>query len=339
MLFRVLRPLAYLAVVVASVVVIRRMAMDRQLWNLSPDRIHGGMLIAAAAVCAVSQMLYFDRWYWIIRVMRAPLSRLEALSAASLAQLLGLLAFGGAAGDVYRGVVAGTGRAGHRVSIATSILVDRLTGLYGLVSLAAVAATLTPGDGAWRTVRQASLPILWLAVVGGAACIAVGLSLDPSHYLGWTKSLPCVGRLTEPLLAAAARYRARPLPFLLAIVGGMVVHALNAVTLWCVAGGLGLPHPSLAEHCLIMPLATCTGLLPLPLAGLGAMELVVDELYQAAIPGAEGAGAVASIGLRFVSIVTNVLISAVLVSLGRSGYTSVTVTNHDEASEPGGANS
>ena len=147
------------------------------------------------------------------------------------------------------------------------------------------------------------------------------------------------GWLTEPLLAAAARYRARPLPFLLAIVGAMVVHALNAVTLWCVAGGLGVSHPSLAEHCLIMPLATCTGLLPLPLAGLGAMELVVDELYQAAMPGVEGAGAVASIGLRVVSIATNVLISAVLASLGRSGYTLPSVTHQDETSGPGGADS
>jgi hypothetical protein len=336
---RVVRVLAYVAVAVACAVVIRRMTLDRQLWSLSPDRIHGGMLIAAAAVCAASQLLYFDRWYWIIRVMQAPLSRLEALSAASLAQLLGLLAFGGAAGDVYRGVVAGTGRAGHRVGIATTILVDRLTGLYGLILLAAVAATLTPGDGAWLAVRQASLPVLWLAVAGGAACITVGLSLDPSRYLGWMRSLPGVGRLTEPLLAAAARYRARPLPFLLAIVGGMVVHALNAVTLWCVAGGLGVSHPSLAEHCLIMPLATCTGLLPLPLAGLGAMELVVDELYQAAMPGVEGAGAVASIGLRVVSIATNVLISAVLASLGRSGYTLPSVTHQDETSGPGGADS
>jgi hypothetical protein len=332
---RVLRLLAYVVVIVACMVVIRRMSLDRQLRSLSPDRIHGWLLVAAAAVCAASQLLYFDRWYWIIRVMRAPLSRLEALSAASLAQLLGLLAFGGAAGDVYRGIVTGSGRAGHRVGIATSILADRLTGLYGLVCFAAIAAALTPGDGTWHAVRTASLPVLWSAVAGGAMCIAIGLSLDASRYLGWTKSLPGVGRLTEALLEAAARYRSSPLPFLLAILGAMVVHALNSGTLWLVARGLGLPHPSLVEHCLIMPLATCTGLLPLPMAGLGAMELVIDELYQAAVPGLEGAGAVASIGLRIVSITTNVLITAVLASLGRSGYTSSDPARHGEAAEAG----
>lgn len=321
MLSRLLRLFAYSAVIVACGFVVRRMAADPQLRSLSPERFDWSSLGAAVAVCAASQLLYFDRWYWLIRVMQAPLSRCETLATAALAQLLGSLAFGGAAGDVYRGVVTGRGRVGHRMAIATSILADRLTGLYGLVCLAAIAATLTPGDGRWHAVRHASLPILWSAVGVGAAGIALGLGLDPTRLLGWTRSVPGLRRLADPLLEAAARYQRRPLPFLLAILGGMVVHALNATVLWLVARGLGLPRPSLAEHCLIMPLATCTGLLPLPMAGLGAMELVIDELYQAAVPAAKGAGAVASIGVRIVSIVTNLLLTAVLASRGSTGYT------------------
>lgn len=322
MLSRILRLLAYAAVLVACGFVLRRMAADPELRSLSPERFDWGSLTAAVVVCAASQLLYFDRWFWLIRVMQAPLARREALATAALAQLLGSLAFGGAAGDVYRGVVTGRGRAGHRMGIVTSILADRLTGLYGLVCLAAVAATLTPGDGRWGAVRDASLPILWAAVGAGAAGIALGLGLDPSRLLGWTRSVPGLRRVADPLLEAAARYRRRPLPFLLAILGGMAVHALNATVLWLVARGLGLPRPSLAEHCLIMPLATCTGLLPLPLAGLGAMELVIDELYQAAVPAAKGAGAIASVGVRIVSIVTNILLTAVLASRWGTGYTS-----------------
>lgn len=321
MLARILRLLAYAAVVVACGFVVRRMAADPQLRSLSPERFDWSLLAAAVAVCAASQLLYFDRWYWLIRVMQAPLSRREALSTASWAQLLGSLAFGGAAGDVYRGVVTSRGRAGHRMGIVTSILADRLTGLYGLVCLAALAATLTPGDGRWRAVRDASLPILWASVGAGAVGIALGLWLDPSRLLGWTRSVPGLRSLAESLLEAAARYRRRPLPFLLSVLGGMAVHALNGTVLWLVAGGLGLPRPSLGEHCLIMPLATCTGLLPLPMAGLGAMELVIDELYEAAVPAAKGAGAVASVGVRIVSIVTNLLLTAVLASRRSTGYT------------------
>jgi hypothetical protein len=316
-----LRLVAYATVVVACGFVLRRMAADPHLLSLAPERFDWGSLAAAVVVCTMSQLLYFERWYWIIRAMQAPLSRPEALATASLAQLLSSLAFGGAAGDVYRGVVTGRGRVGHRMAIVTSILADRLTGLYGLVCLAAIAATMTPHDGRWDAVRDTSLPILWLAVGGGAACIALGLVVDPLPLLGWTRSVPGVRRIADSLLEAAARYRRQPLPFLFSIVAGAAVHVLNAAVLWLVAGGLGLPRPSLAEHFLIMPLATCTGLLPLPLAGLGAMELVVEELYQAAVPAATGGGAIASVGVRLVSIVTNLMLTAILALGRRTGYT------------------
>ncbi|MFM8634715.1 MAG: lysylphosphatidylglycerol synthase transmembrane domain-containing protein [Planctomycetia bacterium] len=315
---RVIRAAAWLAVGAAVGLVAWRLFTDPVIRGLSPRSFHWLSLALATVIGILGQLLYSSRWYWLLRVLQAPFTWVEAVSAGLMAQLLGSVAIGSAGSDVYRGIATGRSRAGHRVGIVASILADRVVGLYSLLCLAALAATFTPGSGRWQGVRAASLPVLWTAVIVGGGCILAGLFFNLGLALAWTRHFPPVHRLVVPMLAAVERFRSRPGVIFLGIASGMVVHALSATGLWLLARGLGLPHPTLAEHCLIVPLAMCTGLVPLPMAGLGAMELVMDGLYQMAVPDAAGAGLVVALVGRITGLAVNAILAAVFVSLSRA---------------------
>ncbi len=307
---RMARAAGWVAVAGAVSLMGWRLATDPLVRGLAGRSLDYGSLAIAGVVACLTQLLYCTRWYWFLRVVQVPVSWLKAVSAALMAQLVGSLAIGSAGSDVYRGVVTGRDRAGHRVGVVASILADRVAGLYSLVCLAAIAAAFTPGTGRWQVLRAASLPVLWAAVAVGGACILAGLFFNLGPALAWTRHWPLLHKAVVPMLAAVERFRSRPDVYLLGIVSGMAVHALGAATLWLVARGLGVAHPSLAEHFLIGPLATCTGLLPLPMAGLGAAELVVDELYKTAIPEAAGAGILVALTARAINIIANLSLAA-----------------------------
>lgn len=308
--WRMIHAAAWLAVGGAVGLMAWRLFNDPLIRGLSPRAFDWSSLVLAVMLGIVAQLLYHSRWYWLLRVVHAPVTWGQAVLAGLTAQLLGAVAIGSAGSDVYRGVATGRSRAGHRIGIVASILADRVLGLYSLFWVAACAATAIPGTGQWQAVRAASLPVLWTAVLMGGVCIIAGLFFNLGPVLAVTRHLPLVHRLVVPMLAAVERFRSRPGVIFLGIASGMVVHALAATGLWLTARGLGLPHPSLAEHFLIVPLATCTGLLPLPMAGLGAMELVVDGLYQTAIPGAAGAGLVAALVSRILGLAVTGLLTA-----------------------------
>ena len=314
---RGIRIAAWLAVAGAVVLMAWRLFTDPLIRGLSPQSCDWPSLALAGIVGIVAQLLYSSRWYWLLRVVQAPFSWAQAVSAGLTAQLLGAVAIGSAGSDVYRGVATGRSRAGHRVGIVATILADRVVGLYALFCVAACAATVTPGTGRWQAVRAASLPVLWTAVIVGGASIVAALFFHLGPVLAWIRHFPFLHRLVTPILATVERFRSRPGIIFIGIASGMVVHTLSATGLWLTARGLGLPHPTLAEHCLIMPLATCTALLPLPMAGLGAMELVIDGFYQTAMPSAAGAGLVAALVGRILGLTTNALLAAIFLPLSR----------------------
>jgi hypothetical protein len=295
-----------------------QLANDPRLRTLSFARFDVLRVAGAMLCCVASQLLYFTRWYWLLRVVEVPLVWVAAVATAAVAQLVGTLALGAAASDVYRGVSVGGRCAGHRVGVVTSILADRVSGLYAIVCLAAISALpAAPGNDSWNAVRTVSLPVLWTAVAVGGLCIAAGLFLNLGPALEFTRRWPLVHGMVVPVLTAIERFRSRPWVYAAAILAGISVHAVNAAGFWLLAGGLSLPHPSLLQHCLILSLVACTGLLPLPLAGLGAVELMIDRLYEAAAPGSQGAGVITSLIFRALSLGGTAAIAAMFVALAR----------------------
>jgi len=269
-------------------------------------------------VCATSQVLICIRWLPLLRAAGVGLRPLDAMATAATADALGFVALGSAAADVYR-IAAGAHRCGgQRLALATVVLADRVAGLLALIWLAAIGATLaTQGSPAWNEFRAASLPVLWGAALTGAALVATALVIDLQPLVERACPSSAGQRLILPLLAMAARFRSQPSAFLAAFLTSLVTHSLNAAVVWSLAGALVLARPSWPTQCLISSLAMCATVLPLPLGGLGAVELVAEELTRMAVANAGGAGLVATLAARLMSLPIAAAWALVLAVLSR----------------------
>lgn len=312
-----MRGCAWGAIGIAAVLMGRQLATDPLVKELSPSRLDAMSIALAGAACILSQLIYFSRWHWFLRTAQAPLPWVQVVLTGLIAQMLGTLGIGSVGSDVYRGVVTEREWPKHRVAIVGSIIADRVAGLYALFCVAALAATFTPGLGRWQLLRTASMPVLWTTVAIGGIVILAGLFCNFGPSLACTRSFPRLYRFLALIFAAVDLFRGNRKVFAFGIASGMVVHMLNAATLWLVARGLGVRRPTLAEHFLISTLATSTGLIPLPMAGLGAVELIIEQLYRAAVPGATGAGLLAALGTRLLGLGFTILLAAVFMPLSR----------------------
>ncbi|MBL8830107.1 MAG: flippase-like domain-containing protein, partial [Planctomycetaceae bacterium] len=96
----------------------------------------------------------------------------------------------------------------------------------------------------------------------------------------WLCNLSRVGPTFRKLIGAVRIYRSKLGIVAFTVVMSVVSHALFAVTIYLASHGLPGNSPGFIEHLIIVPLAMVTGVLPLPLSGLGAFEGVLDYLYR-----------------------------------------------------------
>jgi hypothetical protein len=188
----------------------------------------------------------------------------------------------------------------------TTVFVDRVVGLYGLVLLAGLVclffdpSSLRTGDATEQAIVHNLCRIApWGALVG---TIALGVMMIPgvTTWAAWDAlaSIPKAGRLFEKLVRSMRMYRRTPASLFTAIGVSLLIHVLNATTFYCIS--LALPayvedagrtiavaKPSLLAHATAALLAMATGALP-----VGALEVVFNVIYRGVssprMPGQQG---------------------------------------------------
>jgi uncharacterized membrane protein YbhN (UPF0104 family) len=221
--------------------------------------------------------------------------------------LLTFVSLGSVGGDLFKAVFVAKEQPGRRAEAVATVVLDRVIGLYMLFVLATVAILAT---------NQLHSPVEQIAVIckGTLACTALGAAgiavllipgVTQGAFSSFLQRLPRLGPLFGKLLGAIRIYRRKPGMLALACALSVVIHSLSTIGIWLVARGLPGEVPSLADHFVIIPLAMVTGVLPLPVNGLGAFEAVVAFLYQRVpvdLAVAEGRGLVVSLGYRAITI-------------------------------------
>lgn len=249
-----------------------RLRTEPKQWHL----LTAGWLCAAAAV-----MVGIGRWYLLAGAVGLGLGTVEALRLGLVSYLLSFVFLGPAGGDLVKAFLVARRRPGRRAQSVASVLVDRIVGLYALLLVAAVGIVL---------VRTGSddQQVLWLGrlvlmATGVASAILLILGLAPGSARGLAKLssvIPWAGHRLRALIDAVGQYRQHAAALVAATLLSLVAHALNVVAFYLIARGLPYTPPSLAEHFMIVPLALATGVIPLPMEGLGAFEYVVDYFYR-----------------------------------------------------------
>jgi len=259
-------------------------------------------LLGLAAVC-----VSFVRWYWLVRALDLPFTMRDAFRLGFVGNLFNFVSLGSVGGDLFKAVFVAREQPGRRAEAVATVVIDRIVGLYA-VFLVASAAIL------WTGMLFSPVPQIRLIgqiTVGCtvAGSIAVAMLLTPRISRGRLSrvlaGLPKVGPVAIRLLTAVRIYSERKHVLVAALLVSFVIHGLSTGCFYLIALALPGNSPSLADHCLIVPLGIVAGATPLPMAGLGATEAVVEFLYThvpTAEPVAAGAGLLVCLTYRAITI-------------------------------------
>lgn len=281
---------------------------DQTFTELAAQPKNWGLLAAAWAFCLGAVALTMVRWYVLVRALDLPFRLADAFRLGFLGYLLNFVSLGSVGGDVFKAVFVAREMPGRRAEAVATIVVDRIVGLYLLFVVATAAILLTGQLRSTMAEVQVICRGTLVATAVGAAGIGVLLLPGVTHgaLSRFLVNLPRLGPTIGKLIGAVRLYRRRlPMLFLAGLLS-VLVHALCTMGIFLVAKGLPGTAPSLADHFVMVPLAMVTGVLPLPVNGLGAFETVMAFLYQRIPSGLAvtgGQGLVVALGYRAITIV------------------------------------
>ncbi len=219
------------------------------------------------------------RWYAVLGALGISTRLRRVFRYATLAFALDFVALGTAGGDLVKGLFLARDQPGSRPLVLTSVLIDRIFGLYCLLTISAFVLIVAD------PLEQELYP-LRLGVLTAALGINVALGLL------WV--VPGLGRFLERLsprlggfgsalagvVPALRQLRDRPQSMIPVAFANLAALTFLISGLYFVAVSLPGEMPTFAEQCEIMPLAMLSDLLPLPGGTLGALDFAMSYLYQ-----------------------------------------------------------
>lgn len=246
---------------------------------------------AGGLICLVSILLTFVRWYVLVRGQGLAITLPHALR-------LGLLGFfwstffpGSVGGDAVKAFYIAREQSRRTVAVST-VLVDRLVGLWGLVWLVALL-----GGVFWALQSPILLASPYLrsivfsaaGIVGGTlvAWFLAGFFPDPlaQRIADRLDRMGKVGHSVAELWRSVWLYHREPRAVTLSLLMSIVGHVGFVLTFYFsaqvfLAADQHDRIPSLEEHFLIVPIGmTWQAIFPTP-GGVGGAELGFAELYR-----------------------------------------------------------
>ena len=264
-------------------------------------------LAAATLLSLAAVVVTIIRWYYLVRALEIPFRMTDAFRLGFLGYLFNFVSLGSVGGDLFKAVFIARERPGRRTEAVATVVIDRIIGLYGLFVVATAAVLITGQLGS--PVPEVQIICKATLVTTGVGAIAILALLTPGFTSGTVSEMvagiPKLGPLLDKLIRAVRIYRRKPGVLALSLLLSLAVHVLTAGSVYLVARGLPGVTPSLAAHYVMVPLATLTGVLPLPMSGLGAFEAALEFLYRH-LPDGTAAdaskGLVTALGYRVISM-------------------------------------
>ncbi len=226
-----------------------------------------GLLVLGLLPLAAVYPLQTTRWWILMRCRGLVVSWFRTLRLVMVGAFFNFCLPGTEGGDVVKAWYVAR-RSDRRIVAVMSVVFDRLTGLLGLVMLAAVTGILASSDETANTIGWWSLgaviAILVLAWLYFTAGLRQWLRLDRirTRFGGGL-----VGRIEETIHAYGQHRRA-----VLAAIGlSILVQALLAIAGTTAGVALGIGHDPLVIMA-IMPVLFLAAAVPLSWQGIGVME-------------------------------------------------------------------
>jgi glycosyltransferase 2 family protein len=195
---------------------------------------------------------------------------------------------GAVGGDVIKGYYVCRRDVEKTPEALATIVMDRVLGLLGLLSLAAISAVwsfrLANGGRSLTMLRSFAIA---LTIGGGVAlvlAVAVGgrfRVFDRWQTSRWVSSLSrAIGSLAE--------YRRRPGVLIRGVAASILIQVLSCVVFYLAVQALEGPSIGWGYYLLLVPLGLITTALPVSPAGVGVGQAAFFTLFKV-IPGVSGA--------------------------------------------------
>lgn len=245
------------------------------LWGKWP------LIPACAAVLAITPLLGAFRWRLLLLCQGYAVSYWRVLHLTLVGLLFDCVGIGYTGGDVVKaGYAAADQPKGKRAEAVTTVVLDRLVGLTGLLLTGAAAAVIEVRR-VWDTLQLRLTLLTLLAILGTAALVfllAFSRRFAESRIVtaGFAR-LPGGATLLR-VYQAVRLYHSRP-GVLLATLGiSILAHGCTLVAVRLLAAALGLPGISPAEFvfCVLVGLAASSvGLFQ----GIGLLQAAFGFLF------------------------------------------------------------
>jgi hypothetical protein len=255
--------------------------------------VHWHFLVMAVVIALFSVLLTFVRWYFLVRAQELPFSLSSALRLGMIGFYLSTFLPGAVGGDIIKAAFIAREQRRRTVAV-TTVIMDRVIGLCGLVWLVALVGGFFWVSGllphmAVSATAATILESIFLVAMGlmlGSILfwLLLGfLSQKRAEALGqWLKGVAKIGGPLGELWRASWLYRCRGGSVALALVLSLIGHLGFVLFFYLSSRTLNLPEdiPSLPTHVLAVPVGmTISAGIPTP-GGVGGGEFIYGKLYE-----------------------------------------------------------
>lgn len=291
-----------------------------------------GLLAIALALVVSSVVMTFVRWWLVAAAAEVPMSFAESLRFGAIGFAMNFVALGNIGGDVVKAALLARGRPGRRAVAVTTVMVDRLIGLFGLLLFASGAILISGAlfsdsassqvPTAVKLLCQSTLMVTAIAIACVALAIAPG-KIAQRLVLGLSRlpvirSSQALSHVAEKVAKACDLYQRHLGRLAGALVIGLCCDGLFILSFYMVARGLPMASPGLIPHFFIVPLGLIAGAVPISPNGLGTVEATVEMLYRSFGTDIQpGDGALVAFGHRLVMLMAGTAAVVYYVAEGR----------------------
>jgi uncharacterized protein (TIRG00374 family) len=243
----------------------------------------GLALVAVLAAVTVTIL----RWHVLLRTLGLQFTVRESLRAGFMGYLFNLLPLGLAGADAVKAGFLIHRNPSRKTEAITTVIIDRILGLYALLVLAGGAALLLERNQPEFFTRSENAATLFLcrfaqysalvSTIGFVFLLVPGVT----NLRIWDtlERTPGVGGILKKLVSAMRTYRQASSRLLIAVVMSFLVHTLYVCMVYLVGRGLCTPQPTIGTHLVFVPISMVAGALP-----IGAFEVTLNSLYAAFSP-------------------------------------------------------
>jgi uncharacterized membrane protein YbhN (UPF0104 family) len=225
------------------------------------------------------------RWTMLLHAQDIPLSYRRAWGLTMIGVLFNVVIPGAVGGDLIKGYYITRATEGRKTHAATSIAMDRVVGLIGLLFLSA-AVVLANAAEILRDPAMRTLGVLSVAgFLGGLAGLCA--ALFAGERLSRWSFLP---RMVRDVFSALHEYRRNPAVVLNALALSVLNQTITCCSFYLALRSTGVTGLSMSQFFLIVPLGMVTGAVPISPAGIGVGQAAFFALFKIVAPAYASAG-------------------------------------------------